>query len=172
MTTTATWLCGHARKHRGACGLPADGCARRVGLHGVLETARARCRSGSGEAGDHRNRHRHHPLRRVHADPAGPGQDRSGGARKDTAHLDAVEAHSRRHRPGAPRSLSRAARLGPTPSRGERPCSMRRGRFRQAGADPIDMGMGGSIPLSSKARRVPAGDHPVTAEFRNAGARQ
>lgn len=46
-----------------------------------------------------------------------------------TAHLDAVEAHLRRHAPGAPRSPSRAARSdSPTPSRRAALSMMRRGR--------------------------------------------
>lgn len=67
-----------------------------------------------------------------------------------TAHLDAVEAHLRRHAPwGAQVTVTRGEVGQPYAIEASGPVyDAARSAFRQAwGADPIDMGMGGSIPF-------------------------
>ncbi len=82
------------------------------------------------------------------------------------AHLDALEAHLRRHAPwGARVSVLRGEVAQPYAIEGSGPVyDAARAAFRRAwGTDPIDMGMGGSIPFIAEfARAFPAAKILVT----------
>ncbi|WP_264033856.1 M20/M25/M40 family metallo-hydrolase [Mycobacterium interjectum] len=107
-----------------------------------------------GQTGDHRDRHRHHAHRESveHTDPAArakismrvaPGGD-------PEAHLDALTSHLREHAPwGAQVNVTRGDVGEPYAIDASGPVyDAARAAFRQAwGVEPIDMGMGGSIPF-------------------------